>query len=414
VWLCHKVGSWVRSFRRLGDVLLRAVHRRRISQKVPEYGHLLLDSFYPGQRPSAEAARRARELVEESRSAKDPRQSLQLLAEAALLNPPDPELHLERARAHERFESFIEALDECELCVSLDPSCAAGWLCKGHVERALGRTADAELSYQAGLQVEPSHPEFAGLLAALRAEPPPNLMMQLRELISAGRLGLETLFRTVEDPEKVTDAFVESQREVLDAQMGLLGQTLRVNVAVLLDSAMLCDAYEQIIFACSQLVSGAPGAFSRCLQNAEQIIEGLSMALRVGWHVHHSLPKLAANALVMLAICPTAEDRLRRLALRQLLAGMLRWLMDAQPEVDREVEEVCGCVCSVPWKAAACFLDRLFETGRPHQWVKDECEGFADIVQLCQWLTLAARDYRATPLGLVALLQLPGVARAGC
>jgi len=31
-------------------------------------------------------------------------------------------------------------------------------------------------------------------------------------------------------------------------------------------------------------------------------------------------------------------------------------------------------------------------------------------VQLCQWLTLSVRDYHATPLGLVALLQLPGVA----
>lgn len=31
-------------------------------------------------------------------------------------------------------------------------------------------------------------------------------------------------------------------------------------------------------------------------------------------------------------------------------------------------------------------------------------------MQLCQWLTLSVRDYHATPLGLVALLQLPGVA----
>jgi hypothetical protein len=32
-------------------------------------------------------------------------------------------------------------------------------------------------------------------------------------------------------------------------------------------------------------------------------------------------------------------------------------------------------------------------------------------VQLWQWLTLSVRDYHATPLGLVALLQMPGVAR---
>ena len=36
-------------------------------------------------------------------------------------------------------------------------------------------------------------------------------------------------------------------------------------------------------------------------------------------------------------------------------------LQDARPEPDREGEEVCGCNCPVPWKAAACFLERLLE-----------------------------------------------------
>jgi hypothetical protein len=173
-------------------------------------------------------------------------------------------------------------LDDAELCVSLNAQCAAGWLAKGQAEHALGRAADATLSFQQGLRAEPAHPELLVRLAAVRAEPPPNLLRQLRDLVFAARLGLENLFRTVEDPEKTTDAYVEANSELLDAQVGLLAQTLRVNMTVLFDSPMLCDAYEQIVYACSQLVAGAPAAFSTRLKHAPEVVEGLSLALRVG------------------------------------------------------------------------------------------------------------------------------------
>jgi tetratricopeptide (TPR) repeat protein len=373
---------------------------------------LLLDPLYPGKRPSVEAAARARELAAESQTSEDSEDALKLLSEAVLLSPPDASLYLARTEAHSRQRQLVEALDDAELCVSLDASCVDGWLAKGQAEHSLGRAADAALSFQAGLNVEPEHAELLAHLESVRAEPTPNLLRQLRDFVFAVRLGMENLFRTVEDPEKTTDAWVESNSELLDAQIGLLSQTLRVNTAVLFESPLLCDAYEQIVFVCSQLVSGAPAAFSKHLRNAPDVVEGLSLALRVGWHVHHSVPKLAANALATLSICPNADDALRRQAVRHLLAGMLRWLLDARPEPDNEGEEVCGCSCSVPWKAAACFIERLFEPGRPQPWVREECESWPDAAQLCQWLTLSVRDYHATPLGLVGLLQLPGVAAA--
>lgn len=411
VWLCRQVGCWAKSLGRLGALVLRFVHRGRPVQRMPDYGHLLLDALYPGRRPSAEAAAQARSLAERSRSADEASAALTLLGEAVLLSPPDASLYLARAQARATKQQLVEALDDAEICVSLDSACADGWLAKGQAEHALGRAADAALSFQAGLRAEPNHAELLSQLDAVRGEPPPNLLRQFRDLVFAARLGLENLFRTVEDPEKTTDAFVEANAELLDAQVGLLAQTLRVNTAVLFDSPMLCDAYEQIVYACSQLVAGAPAAFSTKLKNAPDVIEGLSLALRVGWHVHHSVPKLAANALISLALCPEADDALRRQAIRMLLSGMLRWLLDARPEPDREGEEVCGCSCAVPWKAAACFLERLFEPGR-QPWVKEECEAWPDSAQLCQWLTLSVRDYHATPLGLVSLLQLPGVAAA--
>jgi len=417
VWLCRKVGCLARSFGlgrlgRIGVLVLRIVHRGQASRRLPDYGHLLLDALYPGQRPSQAAIKKARELADKSRNTDVNDEALQLLGEAVLLSPPDAKLYLARTEVHALKKQLVEALDNAELCVSLDSGCAAGWLAKGQAEHALGRAADAALSYEAGLRVEPGHPDLLSRLEAVRAEPPPNLLRQLRDLVFAARLGLENLFRTVEDPERTTDAFIESNSELLDAQLGLLAQTLRVNTSVLYDSPMLCDAYEQIVYACSQLVSGAPAAFSTRLRNAPDVIEGLSLALRIGWHVHHSAPKLAANALATLATCPNADDALRRQATRHLLGGMLRWLLDARPEPDQEGEEVCGCSCSVPWKAAACFLERLFEPGRPQPWVKEECEAWPDAAQLCQWLTLSIRDYHATPLGLVGLLQLPGVATA--
>lgn len=82
---------------------------------------------------------------------------------------------------------------------------------------------------------------------------------------------------------------------------------------------------------------------------------------------------------------------------------------DARPEPERETEEVCGCNCPVPWKAAACYLERLLEPRL--LLVQQECERWSDTVQLCQWLTLSVRDYHSTPLALVALLQMPGVAK---
>eukprot|EP00930_Biecheleria_cincta_P072942 TRINITY_DN6028_c0_g1_i1.p1 TRINITY_DN6028_c0_g1~~TRINITY_DN6028_c0_g1_i1.p1 ORF type:complete len:1592 (+),score=369.97 TRINITY_DN6028_c0_g1_i1:22-4797(+) len=412
LWLCRKVGCWAKSLSRLGALVLRFVRRGRVLRRIPDYGHLLLVALYPGNPPGEEAAKHARYLADEAGVQEDPAQALGLLGEAVLLSPPDAKVYLAKAQAYHRWQRHVEALDDAELCVSIDGTCVEGWLAKGRAEHALGRSADAAISFQAGLELQPGHEDLQSQLASVRAEPQPNLVRQFKDLIFAARLGLDNLFRTLEDPEKTTDAFVESNRELLDAQVGLLAQTLHVNTVVLFESPRLCDAYEQIVHACSQLVMGAPAAFSKVLKNARSVVEGLSLAMRLGWHVHHSIPKLAANALIILANCPNADDQLRRLAVRQLLSGFLRWLLDARPESDRDAEEICGCSCSVPWKAAACFLERLFEPGRPQPWIREECEAWPDSVQLCQWLTLSVRDYHATPLGLVGLLQMPGVALA--
>ncbi|CAK9072930.1 unnamed protein product [Durusdinium trenchii] len=199
----------------------------------------------------------------------------------------------------------IAALDDAEMCISIDAKCRFlvpnpkhGHLPKGKAELALGRLIDAAQSFHQGLQLAPDHQELE--LGARREEwvVQPGTFKNgslaageevLADLVFAARLGLEHLFRTLEDPQKTTDAFVESNAAVLDQQLGLLAQTLHVNTSVLFESPRLCDAYEQIVRACSQLVTGAPSAFSRRLAHAEQIVQGLCLAVRIGWHVHHGI-----------------------------------------------------------------------------------------------------------------------------
>ncbi|CAK9081580.1 E3 ubiquitin-protein ligase TOM1-like [Durusdinium trenchii] len=162
-------------------------------------------------------------------------------------------------------QNSTEIVDGCQLLRASLDRVLKEWPAKiaprkGKAELALGRLIDAAQSFHQGLQLAPDHQELE--LGARREE---------------------------WDPQKTTDAFVESNAAVLDQQLGLLAQTLHVNTSVLFESPRLCDAYEQIVRACSQLVTGAPSAFSRRLAHAEQIVQGLCLAVRIGWHVHHGI-----------------------------------------------------------------------------------------------------------------------------
>ena len=129
--------------------------------------------------------------------------------------------------------------------------------------------------------------------------------------------------------------------------------------------------------------------------------------------IHHGVAKFSATAQTILATSDGAHDGLRREAVRQLLGGMLRWLLDPSPEPENPPEDrdVCGCTFLSPRLSAATWLERLFEHGtRP--WVREECERSHGVVLLVVHLCLAVRDERAVPLGLPCLLRLPAVAWA--
>eukprot|EP00913_Durusdinium_trenchii_P016695 g15694.t1 len=407
LWLCCKVGHWAQNLSRFGSLLLRILRPPRL-WRYPDYGHLLMVPLYPGNPPSPEAkAQAARLMIEAQGEEAQP---------ATALNPPNAEAYLVRARNFNSRGLEIAALDDAEMCISIDAKCAEGWLEKGKAELALGRLIDAAQSFHQGLQLAPDHQELE--LGARREE---------WDLVFAARLGLEHLFRTLEDPQKTTDAFVESNAAVLDQQLGLLAQTLHVNTSVLFESPRLCDAYEQILGSDrpSLLTAGhwrAFGlfeAFGACRADRSRAVPGradwMARASRHceacrGWAHHAGLVPHRPRALAPYR-CEAAFGRLAAMA--PGAHNGQRWLKstawDARPEPESHGEEICGCNCLVPWKAAACFLEKLLEP--QNSLVQQECEAWPDSVQLCQWLTLSVRDYHATPLGLVALLQMPGVAQ---
>lgn len=343
-------------------------------------------------------------------------EALRLYSAAAILNPSDHLIYSNRSACLLRMGRAIDALDDAELCVALAPTFARGFLRKGSAEQALNRRVDAQASFARGLFHDADNNLLKQATEALRADSSCSLQSTLYHVLFVSpHLQMDRLFQVLEDPDRLTATYVKDQAGQLDAQFACLTQTLRVDLGLLFASPVLRDAYDRVTFACGQLLQWAPEAVTKHLQQAQRIVQGLGLALRCGWSIHHGVAKFSANALTVLATCEGAKDELRREAVRLLLGGLLRWLLDPtrEPEVppeDRGDRDVCGCSYLSPRLSAATWLERLFEHGtRP--WVSEECERFPGILQLVTHLCLVVRDERAVPLGLPCLLRLPLVAR---
>eukprot|EP00929_Paragymnodinium_shiwhaense_P112532 TRINITY_DN8078_c0_g1_i9.p1 TRINITY_DN8078_c0_g1~~TRINITY_DN8078_c0_g1_i9.p1 ORF type:complete len:1522 (+),score=411.65 TRINITY_DN8078_c0_g1_i9:174-4739(+) len=404
VWISRKLGALLEKLMDLGrlakSVVLRNGRDTRSAGKLQEHGHWLEEVHYPGRKPSPEAMTRSRELLHKAMAEQDIKLVIEYLAEAALLNPPDAEIHLARSKAYHQAGDILEALDEAEMCVSLDEKHLEGWLRRGRIEESLSRFGDAVESYKAGLK---ACDEASGQdVAALRRE--------LAELAEQA----ESRKGKPPDFSKLLAWKLGRFCSGLEPSSHELHSALCIDTAHVADeSSPLREPYKNMVSALAKHIETQPRAsLARCLRS-ELVVDGLCMALRIGWHVHHGVPKLAANALVALANCEGAPTSLRRRAARGLFAGLLRWLLDARPEADLDsVEEVSGCNCSTPRRAAACFLERLVGPGGGSPLVREESEKYPDIAQLCLWLTVTVRDHHAAPVALVTLLQAPGVAAA--
>ncbi|CAK0796794.1 unnamed protein product [Prorocentrum cordatum] len=302
----------------------------------------------PGAPPSDSEVDRSRELRQEGNAAyADGRfeEAVVHYSEAALLNPSDHLLYSNRSACWLRLSRPVEALDDAELCTKLAPDFSRGFLRKGDAEKRLDRRVDAQASFRRGLEKEPESAALQHALGELRADAGGGLQATLYHVLFVSpELQMDRLFQVLEDPERLTPAYVEQHKVELDAQYECLNQTLRVDLSLLLASPVLRDAYDRVTFACGQLLQWAPEAVSRHLPQAWRIVEGLGLALRVGWSIHHGVAKFSANALTILATSDGAHDGLRREAVRQLLGGMLRWLLDPSPEPENPPEDrdVCG------------------------------------------------------------------------
>jgi len=371
---------------------------------------------YPGTAPSGSEVRKAEEFrlagnVAYSEGKFD--EAVHLYSSAALLNPCDHLVYSNRSACWLRIGRPIEALDDAELCVQLFASFAKGYLRKGTAEQLLNRKVDAQASFRQGLTLDPESSALKSSLRDIRMDSSSGLHTTLHHVLFVSpQLQMDNLFEVLEDPDRLTLTYVEENSAALDAQFECLTQTLRIDVGLLLASPVLRDAYDRVTFACGQLLQWAPEAVTRHMTTARHIVEGLGLSVRCGWSIHHGVAKFSANALTILATSDGACDNLRREAVRLLLGGMLRWLIDlsSKPENPPEDRDVCGCTFLSPRLSAATWLERLFEHGTK-TWVHEECEQFVDIVTLTIHLCLTVRDERAAPLGLACLLCLPKVAK---
>eukprot|EP00756_Hemistasia_phaeocysticola_P026858 Hpha_TRINITY_DN16087_c4_g1::TRINITY_DN16087_c4_g1_i4::g.118606::m.118606/K12166/HACE1; E3 ubiquitin-protein ligase HACE1 len=378
---------------------------------------ILMQPFYPGSLPSKEAREHAVELRlrgNEAFAAGKFELALQFYGEALYYDPTDHLVYSNRSLCWLKLQRPIEALDDGDMCTKLAPKFAKGYLRKGKAEQTLQRRVDAKESFTRGLEQEPQNSSLHQALQELAADTGTSLQTTLyRVLYISPYLNINGLFSTLEEPHLLTPAYVEKNRQVLDAQLECLTQTLHVDGAAVFASSVLREAYDRATYACGQLLQWQPEAVCQHLKQAGKLVQGLGLAVRNGWLMHHGVAKFSANALTILAASRGADNELRREAVRLLLGGMLRWLLDPTPEPENLPEErdVCGCTSMSPRLSAATWLERLFEHGtRP--WVREECERFPDAALLCVHLCLVVRDERAAPLGLPCLLRLPQVAKA--
>lgn len=378
---------------------------------------LLVPGEYPGTPPRPEEVKLAESLRQQGNIAYADgkyEDAVRLYSNAAALNPCDHLVYSHRSACLLRVGRLVEALDDADLCVSIAPTFARGLLRKGTAEQLLGRRVDARSSFMRGLDHDPDSGALKKALEGLRSETSGGLQATLYHVLFVSpNLQMDRLFQVLEDPDRLTAAYVQENQTELDAQFACLTQTLRIDLGLLLASPVLRDAYDRVTFACGQILQWAPEAVTKHMVQATRIVQGLGLALRCGWRIHHGVAKFSANALAVLATCEGAQDNLRREAVRLLLGGLHRWLLDPTPEPENPPEDrdVCGCAFLSPRLSSATWLERLFEHGTK-AWVREECENFSGILQLVSHLCLVVRDEKAVPLGLPCLLRLPKVASA--
>jgi tetratricopeptide (TPR) repeat protein len=310
-----------------------------------KYVLLMNPDIFPGSLPSVDQVEVARRRKAEGNVAFQQHNYVEAIAsfsKAILYNPFDHLLYSNRSACWAIIGNHVQALDDAQICVLLNPGFAKGYGRKGLAEFYLGRWTDAKISYEAGLVLDPGSTSLEQALQALKKRPHrPTHMI----LFAPRFLDLEQLFEQLEDPEGLTDKFVQQRETLLNLQLEYLTQTLHLDYASLMSFTELRDVFDQATFACGQLLSFAPAAVSR-LKVAPWLLQGLGCVLRVGWSVNHGVAKFAANALCELVWCERAEVSKRRLACQLLLGGMVQvwsprpWLRprlksDPNPDITR-------------------------------------------------------------------------------
>ena len=91
--------------------------------------------------------------------------------------PTDHSIYGNRAAAYLKLNEFIKSMEDAEKCIELKPDWAKGYQRKGNALHSMGQRAEALLSYQKGVEIDPSN-------EALKKE-----MLNLQNEIKAQNMG---------------------------------------------------------------------------------------------------------------------------------------------------------------------------------------------------------------------------------
>ncbi len=83
--------------------------------------------------------------------------AIEFYSEAINETPTDHTIYGNRSVAFFRLNKFTNAIEDAEKCIELKPDWSKGYQRKGNALHAMGNRAEALLSYQKGVEIDPSN-----------------------------------------------------------------------------------------------------------------------------------------------------------------------------------------------------------------------------------------------------------------
>ena len=98
-----------------------------------------------------------KELGNEQFKAKNFDKAVEFYSTAIDETPTDHTIYGNRSACYFKLNSYQKAIDDAEKCIELKPDWSKGYQRKGNALHGMGNKAEALITYQKGLEVDPSN-----------------------------------------------------------------------------------------------------------------------------------------------------------------------------------------------------------------------------------------------------------------